>query len=315
MTPAYPIVFVCGPIVDRYGFEHRIIGQNPLEEAKAGQLGQQMKEAIRSVDRERPAPGATLYRFGQWDGLGIYAELRGIRPNDTNHNRNAYIGVGFVHDYTLSEEQAVEWIRSVMRVHEDLAGWMEPETLRFRPEFRIQTYSAGQTAPDGARPTGREWGTELSQREVQELGHLVCHLPGEATLERGEIGATAAACPRRERQKPSEATQQEAVEPQGAETHQRQRVRRKVRQVQRAAPRRLTEEEEEASEIWRMVELTVQIVVIMLAIVGVVALGGLAMGYLTVGGDCAQKETRIEGDPPHAMVASHKGSREGEESC
>ena len=111
-----------------------------------------------------PAHGMETHAFYRVETGGpesaIYAEYRWIHPNDTEHNRGAYIAVGCWARAPLTAAQAMRALQRIETVHADLTSRRNPKTDTFPPNFQLRDYTA---------PTP----TEGSSRQFQ-LVELLC---------------------------------------------------------------------------------------------------------------------------------------------
>ena len=146
MSADSPIFFVCGTPSDRYGFEYQSLDGRHLP--------RQLADYVDDIPKERfPEHGEATHIFrrvrkGELDGA-IYAESRGIHPNDTEHNRGAYIVAGCWMQAPLTPTRAMEVLYRIEGIHDDLAARRNPRTGAFPPDFQLREYTAPQ--PSEAR--------------------------------------------------------------------------------------------------------------------------------------------------------------------
>ena len=139
LTSGSPIFFVCGTPSDRYGFECKSLDGRRLPDQSA--------KFIDVVPKDKfPKRGVATHILHRVDtggtGTAIYAEYRWIHPNDTEHNRGAYIAVGCWTETPLTIAQAMEALYRIETVHSDLAAKRNPDTDIFPPEFQLHAYTA-----------------------------------------------------------------------------------------------------------------------------------------------------------------------------
>ena len=144
LTETAPIYFVCGTPSDRYGFEYKALDGRHLPRPAAKHLDVDLSNKF-------PQRGVSTHCFRrdrvEERDAAIYIEYRWIHPNDTDHNRGAFIAVGCWVDTSLTIVQAVEALCRIGRIHDDLAARRDPDTDAFLPEFQLSAYTA---------PIGRE---------------------------------------------------------------------------------------------------------------------------------------------------------------
>ena len=73
-------------------------------------------------------------------GVAIYAECRWIQPNDTKHNRGAYIAVGCWASTPVTPTQAINILLHIEDIHDDLTIHRDQHTEAFSSDFQLCTY-------------------------------------------------------------------------------------------------------------------------------------------------------------------------------
>ena len=146
LTDDPPIFFVCGTPSDRHGFEYKALDGRRLPPRLANYVDAIPKEKF-------PERGEATHIFvrigeGELDGA-IYAESRWIHPNDTEHNRGAYIAAGCWVEAPFSPTRAIEALHRIEDIHDDLAAHRGRGAEAFPPGFRLHAYTAPE--PSGAR--------------------------------------------------------------------------------------------------------------------------------------------------------------------
>ena len=141
LTTEPPIFFVCGTPSDRHGFDYIVLDGHHLPSSLS------LARCIDSLPKEKfPAHGMethAVYRI-ETDGLrsAIYAEYRWIHPNDTEHNRGAYIAVGCWAKAPLTTAHATRALQRIKTVHDHLTSRRNPKTDTFPPDFQLRDYTA-----------------------------------------------------------------------------------------------------------------------------------------------------------------------------
>ena len=139
LTAAPPIFFVCGTPSDRHGFEYKALDER--------RLPPQLARYIDAIPKEKfPERGEATHTFhrikeGELDGA-IYIDCRWIHPNDTEHNRGAYIAAGCWAETPFTPTQAIEALHRIEDIHDDLAAHRDPRTETFLPGFQLRAYTA-----------------------------------------------------------------------------------------------------------------------------------------------------------------------------
>ena len=139
LTTDPPIFFVCGTPIDRHGFEYRALDGRRLPP----QLARHVDAIPKAKFPEHGEATHTFHRIkeGELDGA-IYAECRWIHPNDSEHNRGAYIAAGCWAERPLTPTQAIEALHRIKDIHDDLATHRDPRTETFLPGFQLRAYTA-----------------------------------------------------------------------------------------------------------------------------------------------------------------------------
>ena len=139
LTDDPPIFFVCGTPSDRHGFEYKALDGR--------RLPPRLARYVDAIPKEKfPKRGEATHTFRRIEegelGGAIYAESRWIHPNDTDHNRGAYIAAGCWAEAPLSPTQAIEALHRIEDIHDDLAAHRDRGAEAFPPGFRLHAYTA-----------------------------------------------------------------------------------------------------------------------------------------------------------------------------
>ena len=186
LTADSPIFFVCGTPSDRRGFEYKALDGRHLPV--------QPSDLDFIPENEFPDRGEATHVLRQVGtggrGAAVYTECRWIHPNDTEHNRGAYIAVGCWVEAPLSPTSAMRVLHRIESIHEDLAARRDQDTEAFPPDFRLRTYT-----PAKPEEIGRDQLTELLCRTA--AGNGACkEILRDPTRTSGEVrqGALARLC-------------------------------------------------------------------------------------------------------------------------
>ena len=187
-----PIFFVCGTPTDRYGFECKVLDGQRLP----GQPGKYLDISRSEKFPQRGVATHCIRREETEEGdTAIYAEYRWIHPNDTEHNRGAFIAVGCWVSAPLTPFQAMKALHRIEQLHNDLAANLSAKNHAFLPDFRLNAYAAPACneldhaqlaellcrAADGKGVFERQYGIISKSTEEVQRGALARYLvkPGE----------------------------------------------------------------------------------------------------------------------------------------
>ena len=102
-----------------------------------------MAKAADALERaQRPGPGEIVFHMTPHEHGMLVAQIRGILPSDTDHNRGAFVAVGCWSPDGFEETSADLALRWIELVHNHLATFHESKgSHRFRQDFRLAKYA------------------------------------------------------------------------------------------------------------------------------------------------------------------------------
>ncbi len=155
--PAEPLFFICGTPKDRVGFVYNTLDGGRLPEAIANEIDRLSQHQDMAFGPEMPVGICCRVKTGDADGLSaFYAEYQSIQPSDADHNRGAYIAVGYWTDAPINDLQAEAAFWRIKAIHSSLAAKRDGGHA-FPPDFDLSHYALSASE--------RSWGQsdELSQ--------------------------------------------------------------------------------------------------------------------------------------------------------
>ena len=141
-----PTFVAAGAVANDAGFRMCLLGRGVLTRQQAAPVRAGIDQAAEGI-----RPGEVRHHVGALDSQTLYAEIRGVRPNDTSNNRGAYVAVAGTATAAMDPMGAWQLVRHVHEVHADLAHYLEDGALQFRQGFRLEHYGGPEaTARDEA---------------------------------------------------------------------------------------------------------------------------------------------------------------------
>ena len=141
MRREHPIFVAAGAVANDVGFRMRWLDGEKRTKQEAAAVRARIDQAA-----ERIRPGEVRHHVGALaNNQTLYAEIRGVRPNDTSNNRGAYVAVAGTATATMDPMGAWQIVRHVHEVHADLEHYFEGGAMRFRQGFRLEHYEGPET--------------------------------------------------------------------------------------------------------------------------------------------------------------------------